>query len=364
MANLLDYLSWRGDLSFEQTAYCEVDALLLGRLAYMPWDGIVPERFNRPSVKLGDAARACLALVHDPGSGRSFRLSDDEPLLTAVMESPRFAGLSLTGYVNTFNAAREEQFSATSVILPDGSAVIAFRGTDGTLVGWKEDFNMGFADCVPAQLDAVAYLARAAAHLPGALRTVGHSKGGNLAVYAAAFCDEAIQKRILSVRNHDGPGFNAHIVAQEGFQRIVERTRTFLPQSSVVGMLLEHEEDFSVIHSGNVGLLQHDVYSWDIIRAGFATVEGLTNSSRFIDRTLKDWTANMVPELREKMIDGIFSILSAANCVTLRELWNGKNTVAVVRAMAAMDDETKALLKEAFKILRASAKKSFLDMLR
>ena len=363
MANILDYLAWRGDLRFDQSPYCEVDALLFSRLPYMPWDGIVPADYAG-GMALPDAARICQALVHDKSSGRRFRLDDDDPLLSALADCPRYASLKLCGFVSRFDEARQEQFSATTILLPEGSAVVAYRGTDGTIIGWKEDFNMGFADEVPAQLDAVDYLERAAAAMSGPLTVVGHSKGGNLAVYAAAFCRPETQARIVSVRSHDGPGFNESTVAKESFRSIMGRTRTFLPQSSVVGMLLEHEEDFTVVHSCNKGLLQHDVYSWDIVRDGFLTVEGVTNSSRFIDRTLKDWTRSMTAEQREKMIDGVFSILDASDGTTMHDLWNGKNTVAVLRAWANMDDETRALLKEAFNILKNSAKKSLTDMLQ
>ena len=122
---------------------------------------------------------------------------------------------------------------------------MAFRGTDGTLVGWKEDFNMSFADAVPAQLHAVEYLNRAAA-LPGVLRLCGHSKGGNLAVYAAAFCEPDVQERIAAVRSFDGPGFQQAVTEREAFHRVIDRVRTYVPRASVIGLLLEHEEDYTV----------------------------------------------------------------------------------------------------------------------
>ena len=366
MANILDYLNWRGDLSFEQEPFCDVDALVLCRLSYVPFDGIVPSDFSDRPVLLKQAAETCLALAHEKGGARTFRMDDDEALLNQLIQSERFGALGLTGYVNRFSEQQEEQFCATTVLLGGRGLFVAFRGTDGTIIGWKEDFNMSFSSAVPAQQDAVQYLEEAAARFPGKLRVGGHSKGGNLAAYASAFCSEAVQNRIVGVCNNDGPGFNKAVVSLPGFQRVLDRIRTYLPQSSVVGMLLEHEEDFSILHSTGHGLAQHDVYSWEIYRNRFVPVEELTNSSRFIDRTLKDWVENMPSELREKMIDGVFGVLCASEGVTLRDLWNGKNTLAVLKAVGDMDDETKALLKEAYAILRASMKKSlpaFLDEL-
>ncbi len=363
MANILDYLDWRGDLTLEREPFCDVDALVLSRLSYVPFDGIVSEDFSAEPIPLGEAAGACIALLHEKDSQLALHLDADEQLLTKLIESPRYSELGLIGYVNRFSKEEEEQFCAISILLPENEMFVAYRGTDGTLIGWKEDFNMSFADVVPAQQDAVKYLEAAAASFDGKLRLGGHSKGGNLSVYASAFCNPAIQSRILRVCNNDGPGFNDNAVSQPGFQAIIQRVHTYLPQSSVIGMLLEHEEAFSVIHSTEHGLSQHDVYSWEISRNGFIPVEGLTNSSVFIDRTLKDWVQSMTPEIREKLIDGVFGVLSASEGTTLRDLWNGKNTIVVMKAIGNMDDETKELLKEAYRILTGSMKKTFTGLM-
>lgn len=358
MPNILDYLDWRGDLTLAQTPFCDVDALVLSRFSYLPLDGVVPERFSDGSMRLSEAAARLLTLLHDPADGRTVRLRDDEPLLRRMGESARFGAARLTGFVNRFDPEEEKQFSAVTLLLPDDTVFIAYRGTDGTLVGWKEDFNMSFSDAVPAQRDAAAYLAEAASAFPGGIRLGGHSKGGNLAVYAAAFGGQAVQDRILSVCNNDGPGFTEETAAKGDFTRVIGRVRTYLPQSSVVGMLLEHEEHYTVVHSTNVGILQHDPYSWEVLGAGFVTVESVTGSSQFIDRTLKDWVKTMPPEKREKMIDGVFAILGASDARTFREILTGKNAAAVWKAYGNLDEDTKKLLLEALTILKNSAKKS------
>ncbi len=363
MANIIDYLNWRGDLSFQQSPFNKVDALVLCRLAYIPFDGIVSAKLDAAPVSIGAASDTCLALVHDKDSTRAFRMADDEQLLNGLIGSERFRNLQLSVFRNVFDAEQAEQFCAITVRLDDDTVFVAFRGTDGTIVGWREDFNMAFSDVVPAQKDAVAYLTEIADACPGKIHIGGHSKGGNLAVYAATFCGEAIQARIASVTNHDGPGFNESVIRDERYRRILDRIHTYLPQSSVIGMLLEHEEDFSVVHSDNQGIMQHDVYSWEVARDSFIPVEEITNSSRFIDRTLKDWVREMTSAQREKMIDGIFSVLSASDGVTLRDLWNGKNTIAVMRAIGNMDEETRNILRQTFSILRASAKKELPAML-
>ena len=161
------------------------------------------------------------------------------------------------------------------MLLPDGSAYVAFRGTDDTIVGWKEDFNMAFTPEIPAQRYAADYLQQAAAALAfRPLLVGGHSKGGNLAVYAAVFCGEAIQKQIRAVYNNDGPGFYASLLELPEHRRIAGKITTLLPESSVVGMLLEHEEAYQVVRSTQIRLMQHDGFSWQVLGRRFRAPDG------------------------------------------------------------------------------------------
>lgn len=365
MANMLDYLQWRGDLGLDVKPMNDIDALLFARLAYMPWDNIVPERFDA-SAPLGEAALAVLA-ADRAGSVVPALEKEDVQLLTLTTESARLRDLGLTGFVNVFDPLRQEQFAAVTALLPDGGALIAFRGTDGTLVGWKEDFNMAFSATVPAQEEAVRYVREAAQSARGALVLCGHSKGGNLAVYAGAFCPEEIQARIVAVRNFDGPGFGRETIESPGFARILPRARTYLPESSVVGMLLEHEEDFTIVDSRSLGIFQHNTFLWEIVRDGFVTVESRTNSSFLIDRTLKEWVKAMSPADRERLINGLYGALSATKGATVRDVMGGRHTISALRAIGDMDEETRKLMFSALRILKSSLKitlPAFFDNLR
>ena len=351
MANLLDYLAWRGDLPLDAVPLNDVDALIFARLSYVPFDGIAEERISLfeaaqrvlDTVSMADAPRAC---------GK-----EDQQLLTQLLQSPRYADIVLDGYENIFDPVRQEQFAALTLHLPDGSASVAFRGTDGTLVGWKEDFNMSFSTFVPAQLDAVRYLTDAASRTQGSLYLSGHSKGGNLAVYAAAFCDPEIQERIRGVRNFDGPGFTQQVISQTGFVRILPRVRTYLPQSSVVGMLLEHEEAFTIVESRSVGIYQHNVYLWEIKRGGFVELQQLSASSQLMDRALKDWVAAMPAEDRGRVINGLYTALSATQAETVRDVREHRK-LAALKAVMDLDPETRALTLQAARLLYQSLRRS------
>lgn len=349
--NVFDYLAWRGDLPFAVAPFNPADSLILCRLSYLPFDGALPAGFSEP-VELHEAAERLLACP------RAYRLEDDVRLLRALSAAPRFRNALLSGFVNRIDPADEKQF-ATLCIHPEGELpYVAFRGTDGTLVGWKEDFNMASCVAVPAQRDAVDYLNAAAAALRGRLRVGGHSKGGNLAVYAAAFCAEGIQPRIEAVYNHDGPGFLQETVEQEAFRRICGRVHTFVPQSSVVGMLLQHEEETTVVHSTNTFLLQHDLYSWETGAHGLVEADARTGSSRYIDSTLKAWLLKMPPEDRERLVDGLYAAMIAAGAVTVADLRKPRMAVAVLREVRQMDEPTRAIIRQGFELLSDSAKES------
>ena len=216
----------------------------------------------------------------------------------------------LTGYVNQLNTEEEKQFSAITILMPDDTMYVAYRGTDNTIVGWKEDFNMSFQALVPSQIDAAKYLANIAEKYQYKIRVGGHSKGGNLAVYAAAFCDKKIKKRIIDVYNNDGPGFQEKIIETTEYQEILPKVHTYMPQTSIIGRLLNHEERITILKSTQTGIMQHDLYTWQVLGDKFIRDE-FTNSSEFIDHTISDWLKAVSPEQREKFIDTLFEVLNA-----------------------------------------------------
>ena len=353
MTNILDYIKWRGDLLMEKVPFCDVDALILAQLSYSRLTDIVDEAFDGEPVTLGEAGAKVLA---EPDR---LKQAEDDDLWKLAIESDRFKDLVLRGHVDRFDIETEKQFSAMTVLIPDGKAAVVYRGTDLTIVGWKEDFNMSFADFVPAQADAVDYLNQAAKALPDReFYLCGHSKGGNLAVYGGAFCEHQIQERILTIRSFDGPGFSEENVQKPGMKAILPKTRTFLPQSSVVGMLLEHEEEFTVIHSRSIGLMQHDVYRWEIMGNGFVVEEETTDSSQFIDKALKQWLQNMPKDKREGFVETVFSILDDCDAVTLKELFSGKNALTVMKNLTGMEAQDREMIQEGMHILHRSVRKN------
>ncbi len=359
MANILDYVRWRGDLPISQVPLCEVDALIMSYLSYMRLDGLVDGRFDSKGVPLADAARQLLEKPEKERSSMNYDTKSDALLLEEIAGSQRFGTMRLTCYVNRLNEEEEKQFSAVTYLLENGTMFLAYRGTDGTVVGWKEDFNMSFAGQVPAQRDAVEYAERAAEKLKRPMIIGGHSKGGNLAAYAGVFINPEAKKRVLAVYNFDGPGFNEETMALPGFSGNETKVRTFVPQSSVVGILLWHREPFTVVKSDSVSVFQHNVYSWQLMAGKLITLSERTSNSHFADETIKRWLESLQPERRRQVIDGIYAVLSASDGTRVSDLFDVRSIMAIIRAAGAMDEETRSAVAEAFKLLGASLKEGF-----
>jgi hypothetical protein len=355
MADLFDYLDWRGDLTFTQDPPNEVDALIFASLAYLDYSSRVSRTPDSP-VPLRDAAEEFLALADQEGR---YRVKNDLKLLEAAAESRRFGFCRVLFYRNVLDHEEETQFAAVSYLLDDGSAFLAFRGTDYSLAGWKEDFNMSFRDEVPSQRLALEYFRDFAEAYLIPVRMGGHSKGGNLAVFAAANAGTLLQQRILTVYNLDGPGFRENMIQRSGYLDIVPKIQTYIPQSSVIGMLLEHEEPFKVVRSKQIGLLQHETYSWDIMAKSFIPMEGITQDSRLLDQTLKTWLADMTLEERNDFVDSLFSFLSTGEITSAKEMIQPKNILNYLRAWRQDDKLRHTLTSEMFSLISTAYKLQF-----
>lgn len=354
MANLMDYLDWRGDLTFLQAPFNEVDNLILAELSFADFSGIVPPPGQGAGIPLQDAAAQYFDSGRDKELAGSVLVPEQIPaMMEKLRRSTRFGSLVLRCYEERLDEVRAEQFAAVTVELPDKTAYLSFRGTDDTIVGWKEDFNMALMDTVPSQTRAVDYVKRVAGQYRGwKFRFGGHSKGGNLAVYSAVHCGKAIQNRLLAVYNNDGPGFRQTLLSRQEHQRIADRILTFLPKSSVVGLLMEHEEDFTVVDSTQVGVMQHDGFSWCVLGPEFVRMDDLSGVE-MNDKALRDWVNSMDAAQREKFAQGLFDVLSASGAATLAEMraQGMKSAAAMLKAMAGLDRETLSALNYAVQVL-------------
>jgi len=362
MANILDYLDWRGDLTLAQSAFNEVDNLILAELSYADLAGIVPAVGEGPGIPLAQAAEAFFRRERESPTERDmgFVAQEIPPLLKKLAVSRRFGQMELSCLEDYLDAEGTEQFAALAIDLGNGTAYLSFRGTDGTIAGWKEDFLLATQSVIPAQRRAVAYTQAAAKQLHRRkLMLGGHSKGGNLAVYAGVFAPPSVQRRITAIWSNDGPGFRDDILDLPEHVHMEGRIRSIVPKSSVVGMLLEHPENYTVVDSDQRGLLQHDGFSWLVMGDHFLHLREMTRQSRLNDQELRKWLQELSPEQREKFVDGLFDVLTASGAETLSDLRTDKwkTASAMVWAAVTMDPETRDGLLDLLALLfRGSAK--------
>ena len=357
MESMLDYIAWRGDLSFSSSAPNEVDALIFSTLSYIPFRGSVERNPEKP-VLLRQAARGFFDIPDPEGY---IRTQNDLELLKAAGESQRFGNIRIAEYRKIFIKERDTQFAAVTFLLDDGSIFISFRGTDNTLVGWKEDFSMCFRREIPSQKLAKQYLQDVLMDHSGPVRVSGHSKGGNVAVYAVSQSVPVIRERILEVYNQDGPGFSEAFLEDPGYRQILPILHTQVPQSSVIGMILNRAEPIAIVKSNQSGIMQHDPFSWEVQGNRLVAVDSLSGNSIFLQLTIKNWLLGMDMETRVRMVDMLFDLLTSGDVEVTGDLFQPKNLVACVSRLRSSETIRKYLTEDLTGLFHA-AKKARLQM--
>ncbi len=350
MADLFDYIHWRGDLPFAQVPANPVDALIFSALSYISFGGSVEQTPELP-VSLADTAEEFFSL---PDSEARCRVKHDLRLLKAAAESRRFGSAKLVHYREHLEPEAQTQFAAITFLLDDDSAFLAFRGTDYSLVGWKEDFNMSFLDTIPSQRLALEYVQQIAAQYSLPLRLGGHSKGGNIAVFAAVKASPEIRSRIQVVYNHDGPGFTDYLMNTPAYKEMAPRIQTIVPQSSVIGMLLEHEEPYTIIRSRNISFLQHEFYFWELEGPNFIPMESITADSHFLNQTIRNWLSGMSVQQRNEVVDTVFELLSSGDVTSVFDIIQPKNIRSYLRTLARDGKIRRILSDELLSLIEAA----------
>ena len=313
MANMVDYLAWRGDVPFAVTPWCPIDGLLMATLSYLNFRGIDDAK----GWTLSEARR--LNLLQDD-SGKSEIFADRKKMFDALSDSVRFRDCRMHHFIALTDPIKKMQFSAMCVDLPDGAMCVSFRGTDNTIVGWREDFDMAYQTIVPAQEAAFYYLNLAAENTNRPLRLTGHSKGGNLAVYAAALAKEAVQNRVAEIDVFDGPGMNVEMSTNEGYLRIRPKIRSFIPQTSIIGLLMEYYEPYTVVRSAASGITQHDPMTWQVYGPRFEELEAIDHRAEVVRDTLHEWLETSTPAERGAFVEALFQMVDSTKATRLSDL--------------------------------------------
>lgn len=346
MGNIMDYISWRGDLSFEQSQFNEVDNLILACFSYVNLDGISAVT-KQKGIGLKKLTKEFMKLhtMKELEADKSFiRLAPF--MMMEMAKSVRFGKCVVRNYVNDIVTEAEQQFAAMEIVLEDGTSYVSFRGTDDTIIGWKEDFNLS-TGVVPAQKRAIEYLQKISEHTDGMLRVGGHSKGGNLAIYGSVMCKSAHEK-ILEIYSNDGPGFSREFQELPEMKEMMPKIIRIIPEYSIIGTLLEHEKEPVIVASSSKGLLQHDGFSWEVQGPALVRRDSLNKTAlRFIE-ILHKWIDGMDTEQKRLLIEDLFATLQASGYENLSEVQSGglKSLAAMVKRVEKFAPESRGMMME------------------
>ncbi len=350
MANICDYVSWRGEFDFSVSPFNDIDVLILTQIAMVDLEGIVPERAEDGDITLSEAAKRYFSDDSRDIAPYSVIIpAEVYPLFQKCGDSQRFGSVRLSSYVNRIDTHVEKQFSAITATLPDGGVLVVFRGTDDTLVGWKEDLNLSFMSSVPAQREALRYLEAAGERFDGEISVGGHSKGGNLSVYASVKCSAELRGRLKAVYNFDAPGFSKRFVALPEYAEVMRKTKTFIPQNSIVGRFFNSNGKYTVIKSNARGVMQHDAFSWEIRGAGFIVLSDLTRQSKNVKSVMDSWMARIDMKTRKSFADAVYGLLAATDSTTVTELY--RNRRALLSALKTTTPRERTVIVRTLMIL-------------
>ena len=354
MANIIDYVRESSE-SFSERALNRVDSLVFSWLAYVRYPEDSPVR-TKAGQTLFEAfgfggLTGMTAPLHDP--------RETEELLVALSQSPRFKDVVACLHYEKSSKVEEQQFGAILFVLPDGCGTyVAYRGTDNTLVGWKEDFNMAFSAAVPAQITAGGYLLLAAEQFEGPLYVGGHSKGGNLAVYATLKCGAEVRARIVRCFSHDGPGLNEASTSDPEWAQTAALVDKTVPEESIIGLLFESREiSLVIVRSSNPGLLQHAPFSWEIEGKDFDIQRAVSYDAYKTGKRINSWLKTMDDAGRERFVEILYKLVVASGEVTFSglsdSLKNGSLSL-MLQKLDNMDESDRKFFTDALSDLVAT----------
>ena len=358
---LLDYLKWRNDVSLSVASFNDIDNVILSYISYMNFSELFPENNNTSDIK------EILEVFCEKHSLDEIRENGQFTarapiLLEQMVKGERFGGPRIGHYKDIFDEDEIKQFSAVTFFLPDGTNYIAFRGTDSTITGWKEDFLMSCMSDTEGAKEAADYLNDVSSSIKGELILGGHSKGGNFAIYASAFCNDKVKKRITKVYNNDGPGFRYEIINTDEYKKALPKICSIVPQTSMIGQLLSNEAKQIVIKSNATGIFQHDAMTWEVEKDKFVDSE-LDDFSKFVNSALGTWLEELDDETRESVVSTVFTMIEDTGAETFKELGASlfKNAELIIKGLVNLPKEKRDELMTALGSLVQISSKNIFD---
>lgn len=317
MANLVDYVKWRGDLSFEISPFNEIDNAVFSLLSYIDLKDLQTQ-INSKGISISDACKHLIAGGYQYGYMSEITLD----FLNELQSSIRFGNVMIVDYVDLYHE-KKYQFSSTGYLYKENSIYLAFRGTDDSIIAWKEDFMMSFS-VIPAQKFALSFLKKVFSNHPDAKFIVGgHSKGGNLALYSSAMCDKSLQDRIITIYNNDGPDLCEEVINNDIMNAVESKIIKIVPEFCVVGMIFNSTKNLKIVKADNIAFFQHDILNWNCLGASFEPISDITKEANKFSTLLDKVLEHTDLDKRQEYVNNFFDKIIDAG--TTRLPWGKKN---------------------------------------
>ena len=370
MANVMDYLDWRGDVTLEQSPFNEIDALILTQFVYLPFEGIISMDFDN-KMTIETAGEEFLE-VYKNGEDENLTLlvNNIRKIMCKMMKTERFRNLKVFNYLDKFDPVTSKQFAAVTIQISEECVFVAYRGTDDTLIGWEEDFKLCYMTPVESQIEAKIYLENVCNRWKDKIMVGGHSKGGNLSVYASMGLQDFDKSRIETIYNFDAPGFLPEIVNSHDYQKIIPKVKSYMPQGSLVGMIMYNEGECEIVKSTAKGFWQHTAISWQVLGTKFINEEQFENSSVIFNKMTKKWVEEVEIDKREQFIEQLFILLKSGESDNLTDMTSELPHVMnkIMRTYSDFDKNTKKMMREMmgemFKMTKDAFKEKHFDKKR
>ena len=352
MAGPLDYLRWRGDLSFSEKPFNSVDASLLSSIAYLPAD----------SSANGHTLKEVAEKLRNLPSFQHQMYAETATEVMLLPESPRIGNIKILDWTDRLEKEPHPlQFTAVTFFIDSNTIAIAFRGTDGTMIGLNEDMGMNYLPEIYGQEVAAKYLTEIAHKFSEQqIYLLGHSKGGNFAQFALSAVSPEIQKRVIKAISFDGPGFFHKVYTSRGFTASMPKMKTYIPQGSIFGAMLDHPEQVLVVKSTVPMRNQHDPRRWSVGRDSFTLADGLSSGSRVIRHALINFNNSIPDQERSDAFSDLFEAFENYDIDELHQLTSNKivGTYRFGRAFLSLESEERKLLTQVLSNIWNSYKKN------
>ena len=345
MADMFEYLKWRGDISFAEKRLSEIDSIIFSMMVYVEFDKLMAA----DSAYLRDLSEGYCATADYKGVKLGLIVPSKKinRLFCEASRTRRFGSVTVSDYVTRTSEEEVCQFAAATYHLPGKRMVVTFRGTDDTIIGWREDFCLSYLDEIPAQRMAAWYLEKIAEKYPEQrIYITGHSKGGNLSLYAATKSSPKVKERIVKAYCHDGPGLSKKDISSPEFAEIKRKIAVYLPQSSVIGTMFERGDKYTVVKSDMPGAVQHDPFSWELDGPDFVKLDSLSERGKKNEEQFKSRMSQMTLDEKREFVETFFRMVDSTGAKTLSDFSGAgiKNFAVLIKNYTGLDKEKRELM--------------------